>query len=318
MIQLSHLTKRYGDRIVVDDLSFSAQPGVVTGFRGPNSAGNARSPGAAEYGMEDCEVLSAVDTGQRTLFHIRMREAPAAQRAEGAGMQPTWLLALSWASLAVGVVSFAIVVADTYLRGHRQPVRVMEIVWLVTVLYIGPAAVRLYWNWGRPEAFSRRRQEGQPRRPRRGIVVTHVSRCGAHCALGFIVAEVALYVVRSDPGQESLWVDYAGDYLTAVMIAVLFRYFGAPGRSLTKVWHALSTVVKVELLTITAFEFALFVWLTLAHRVVLPEPPLRPDSPTFWFAGQLGLIAGFIAAWPTASWQLGRGLRFEERRQGRR
>ncbi|MEU4338327.1 DUF4396 domain-containing protein [Micromonospora lupini] len=228
-------------------------------------------------------------------------------------MQPTWLLALAWVSLAVGFVSCAIVVTDTYLRGHRQPVRVMEIVWLVTVLYIGPAAVRLYWNWGRPAAFSRRPREDQPRRPRRGVVVTQVSRCGAHCALGFVVAEVVLYLMRPDPAQETLWVDYAGDYLAAVTIAVLFRYVGTSGRSGTKVWHALSTVATVELLTITAFELALFGWLTLAHRVVFPEPPLRPDSPVFWFAGQLGLIAGFIAAWPTASWQLGRGLRIERR-----
>ncbi|MEU8114975.1 DUF4396 domain-containing protein [Micromonospora sp. NPDC048947] len=229
-------------------------------------------------------------------------------------MQPTWLVALSWASLAVGVVSFAVVLADTYLRGNRQPVRVMEIVWLVTVLYIGPAAVRLYWNWGRPEAFSRRRQEGQPHRPRRGIVVTHVSRCGAHCALGFVIAEVALYAVRFDAGKDPLWVAYAGDYLMAVTIAVLFRYFAGPGRRLAKIWHALSSVGRIELLTITAFEVTLFVWLTLAHRVVLPEPSMRADSPTFWFAGQIGLIAGFLAAWPTASWQLGRGLRFEPRR----
>ncbi|MFI6783330.1 DUF4396 domain-containing protein [Micromonospora sp. NPDC050276] len=229
-------------------------------------------------------------------------------------MQPTWLVALSWASLAVGVASFAIVLADTYLRGHRQPVRVMEIVWLVTVLYIGLAAVRLYWNWGRPEAFARQRQEGRPRRPHRGIVVTHVSRCGAHCALGFVVAEIALYAVRFDPAADPIWVGYAGDYLMAVTIAVLFRYFAGPGRRLTKIWHALSTVVKVELLTITAFEVALFAWLTLAHRVVFPEPPLRPDSPTFWFVGQIGLIAGFIAAWPTASWQIGRGLSIEPRR----
>ncbi|MGW5560559.1 DUF4396 domain-containing protein [Micromonospora sp. NPDC003944] len=97
-------------------------------------------------------------------------------------------------------------------------------------------------------------------------------------------------------------------------IAVLFRYFAGPGRSLGKVWRALSSVGRIELLTISAFELALFVWLTLAHRVVLPEPPLRPDSATFWFVGQIGLIAGFVAAWPTASWQLGRGLRIEPRR----
>ncbi|MEO3771295.1 DUF4396 domain-containing protein [Micromonospora sp. B9E7] len=219
-------------------------------------------------------------------------------------MQPTWLLALSWAALAAAFVSFVIVVADTYLRGHRQPVRVMEIVWLVTVLYIGPAAVRLYWNWGRPEASGRRRRNAE-RRPRRGVMVTYVSRCGAHCALGFVVAEVALYALRDDPAQGTLWIDYAGDYLAAVTIAVLFRYIGEPGRSVTKIWHATTTVVKVELVTITAFELALFAWLTLAHHVV-PEPSLRPGSPIFWFAGQIGLMAGFIAAWPAASWQLDR------------
>ncbi|MFD6682499.1 DUF4396 domain-containing protein [Micromonospora parva] len=228
-------------------------------------------------------------------------------------MQPTWLVALSWASLTVGGVSFAIVLADTYLRGHRQPVRVMEIVWLVTVLYVGPAAVRLYWNWGRPEAFAPRRRGDQPRRPRRGIVVTHVSRCGAHCALGFVVAELALFAVRFDPAKDPLWVGYVGDYAAAVTIAVLFRYFAGPGRGIAKVGNALSRVGRIELLTITVFEAALFAWLTVAHHMVFPEPPARPDTPTFWFLGQLGLIAGFVAAWPTASWQIGRRLRIEPR-----
>lgn len=38
MIQVSHLTKRYGKKTAVDDLSFAAYPGVVTGFLGPNGA----------------------------------------------------------------------------------------------------------------------------------------------------------------------------------------------------------------------------------------------------------------------------------------
>ncbi|MBM0274877.1 DUF4396 domain-containing protein [Micromonospora tarensis] len=137
-------------------------------------------------------------------------------------------------------------------------------------------------------------------------MVTQVSRCGAHCALGFVVAEVALFALRSDSASDPWWVDYAGDYLTAVTIAVLFRYVGTPGHFVRRVWRALSTVVAVELLTITAFELALFAWLWIAHHVVLPEPPVRPDSPVFWFVGQLGLVAGFLAAWPAASWQLDR------------
>ncbi|TMR88090.1 ATP-binding cassette domain-containing protein [Nonomuraea basaltis] len=39
MIELQRLTKRYGDTLAVDDLSFKVEPGHVTGFLGPNGAG---------------------------------------------------------------------------------------------------------------------------------------------------------------------------------------------------------------------------------------------------------------------------------------
>jgi ABC-2 type transport system ATP-binding protein len=39
MIEAHGLTKRYGDKVAVDGLSFTVRPGVVTGFLGPNGAG---------------------------------------------------------------------------------------------------------------------------------------------------------------------------------------------------------------------------------------------------------------------------------------
>ncbi len=39
MIETNSLTKRYGDRSAVQDVSFSCAPGTVTGFLGPNGAG---------------------------------------------------------------------------------------------------------------------------------------------------------------------------------------------------------------------------------------------------------------------------------------
>ncbi|MDE3129893.1 MAG: ATP-binding cassette domain-containing protein, partial [Acidobacteriota bacterium] len=39
MIEASGLTKHYGDRVAVEDLSFTIKPGIVTGFLGPNGAG---------------------------------------------------------------------------------------------------------------------------------------------------------------------------------------------------------------------------------------------------------------------------------------
>lgn len=39
MIELENLTKKYGETLAVDDISFTVRPGVVTGFLGPNGAG---------------------------------------------------------------------------------------------------------------------------------------------------------------------------------------------------------------------------------------------------------------------------------------
>jgi ABC-2 type transport system ATP-binding protein len=39
LIQARNLTKKYGEKVAVDDLSFTVRPGMVTGFLGPNGAG---------------------------------------------------------------------------------------------------------------------------------------------------------------------------------------------------------------------------------------------------------------------------------------
>ncbi|MFF7840229.1 ABC transporter ATP-binding protein [Streptomyces ossamyceticus] len=39
MIELEGLTKRYGEKVAVNNLSFAVRPGMVTGFLGPNGAG---------------------------------------------------------------------------------------------------------------------------------------------------------------------------------------------------------------------------------------------------------------------------------------
>lgn len=39
MIQARGLTKRYGSSLAVDGLTFDVPPGRVTGFLGPNGAG---------------------------------------------------------------------------------------------------------------------------------------------------------------------------------------------------------------------------------------------------------------------------------------
>ena len=39
VIEVEHLTKRYGEKRAVDDVTFTVRSGIVTGFLGPNGAG---------------------------------------------------------------------------------------------------------------------------------------------------------------------------------------------------------------------------------------------------------------------------------------
>jgi ABC-2 type transport system ATP-binding protein len=60
MIDVEHVSKRYGDRLAVDDLSFQVKPGIVTGFLGPNGAGKSTT-------MRVILGLDAPTSGQSTV-----------------------------------------------------------------------------------------------------------------------------------------------------------------------------------------------------------------------------------------------------------
>jgi ABC-2 type transport system ATP-binding protein len=75
-IQACRLSKRFGGRLVVDDLSFAVEPGRVTGFLGPNGAGKSTTLQL---------MLGLVHGGGRTLFDGRpYRELASPQQAVGA------------------------------------------------------------------------------------------------------------------------------------------------------------------------------------------------------------------------------------------
>ena len=50
MLKIEHLTKKYGDKKAVDDLSLHIQPGEIYGFIGHNGAGKT-TPSKATVGI---------------------------------------------------------------------------------------------------------------------------------------------------------------------------------------------------------------------------------------------------------------------------
>ncbi len=77
MIEARNLTKRYGDKLAVDDLSFSVAPGTVTGFLGPNGAGKSTT-------MRLLLGLDRPNRGRAVINGKPYQDLPAPLRAVGA------------------------------------------------------------------------------------------------------------------------------------------------------------------------------------------------------------------------------------------
>ncbi|MDQ0408604.1 ABC-2 type transport system ATP-binding protein [Streptomyces sp. DSM 40167] len=77
MIEAKNLTKRYGDKTAVDDLSFTVEPGRVTGFLGPNGAGKSTT-------MRLLLGLDAPDAGTATVEGVPYRSLARPLRVVGA------------------------------------------------------------------------------------------------------------------------------------------------------------------------------------------------------------------------------------------
>jgi ABC-2 type transport system ATP-binding protein len=84
MIEAEGLTKRYGRTLAVDDLSFSVQPGRVTGFLGPNGAGKSTT-------MRMILGLDAPDGGRVSVDGAAYRSLRNPLRVVGALLDAKWV-----------------------------------------------------------------------------------------------------------------------------------------------------------------------------------------------------------------------------------
>jgi ABC-2 type transport system ATP-binding protein len=77
MIEVRNLTKRFGDKVAVDHLTFSVEPGRVTGFLGPNGAGKSTT-------MRLILSLDYPNSGTATINGKRYADLPMPLRTVGA------------------------------------------------------------------------------------------------------------------------------------------------------------------------------------------------------------------------------------------
>jgi hypothetical protein len=260
-------------------------------------------------------------------------------------MPPDWLSVVAWIYLGVCFVCTGVIGYDIVFGHRRQPMGVMNFVFPITALYFGPAALALYWRWGRvataragpvtgtrmpqmamadagpaghggpgdglgPPANAGSADPVTPPRPRSATVAIEVSHCGSGCTLGDLISEWVIYAFALAVAGRVLFAEYLGDYVLAVALGIVFQYFAiAPMRGLG-VRDGLKAAAKADFISLTFFEVGLFGWMALMAYVFFPAPHhLMPNSAAYWFLMQIGMMIGFFTSWPANVWLLNRGIK---------
>ena len=75
MIEVKHLTKQYGDKLAVNDISFTVEDGEILGLLGPNGAGKSTV----------IDALQIVLLGETNARNFNLAANERSQRDQGKG-----------------------------------------------------------------------------------------------------------------------------------------------------------------------------------------------------------------------------------------
>jgi ABC-2 type transport system ATP-binding protein len=120
MIEIEHVSKRYGAKLAVDDVSFVVNPGTVTGFLGPNGAGKSTT-------MRLIVGLDAPSAGTIRVNGGSYRDFPAPMHEVGA------LLEARAIHTGRSAYNHLLAMAQTHGIGRARVEEVIELVGLGSV-----------------------------------------------------------------------------------------------------------------------------------------------------------------------------------------
>ncbi|KWA32922.1 hypothetical protein WL27_22915 [Burkholderia multivorans] len=232
-----------------------------------------------------------------------------------AGKFPFWLHAVSIAWIGLGMACAGVVAADEVK--HPQKAWIMNLVWPLTTLFGTILWLASYYAWGRNIP---RDGNGNSAGSFPVIVMKGTSHCGAGCALGDILAEWLAFLFPSLAvwfGWHSLFAEktfavWIPDFILAFLLGILFQYFTIKPMRHLSMRQGLRAALKADIMSIMAWQIGMyglmaviqFLWLGRMYGGIAPV-----DSPEFWFAMQLAMLAGFATSYPINWWLVRTGVK---------
>jgi hypothetical protein len=149
----------------------------------------------------------------------------------------------------------------------------------------------------------------KPTRPFWQTVFLADTHCGAGCTLGDIAAEWVVFLTAFTIAGAAIWPELIFDFIAAFLLGIVFQYLTiAPMRHISG-WKGVKAALKADALSLTAFEVGLFGWMLLMRFVFFRNHPLHTNEPVYWFMMQVGMLVGFLTAYPVNWWLVRQGFK---------
>ena len=210
---------------------------------------------------------------------------------------PISLDTIAFIYILLSVAACLFVLADIFLIGRRQSMKVMEAVWPLTLLYWGPLGLPFYLSFGRGGS-GQMGVHGDV--PMWQAVFKGAAHCGAGCALGDFAAEWIAAGLALTLFGSALAARFSLSFVLAYLFGIAFQYFAiAPMRGLG-LREGVAAAIKADTLSLIAYEIGMFGFMGFRAWA---WPELQMTDWSYWLMMQVAMVCGFATTYPV-NWLL--------------
>ena len=228
---------------------------------------------------------------------------------------------ISYIWLILCILSMLIIIF--HIVKHPQHMKIMNYVWPINALWGGPLILWAYFTLGIHRHMMHMHKsmknennmnmqnmsssqnssvlKNKYQKFWQGIVVDAL-HCGAGCSLADLIGSfVFFYLIPFSIAGQSIFGEWVFDYFLALITGVFFQYEAIrpmSNGSDAKIWIK---AFKVDFWSLTSWQVGMYGWSAITHFIF--HMHYMPTSPIFWFMMCIGMLCGFITAYPT-NWLL--------------
>lgn len=194
---------------------------------------------------------------------------------------------------------------------HPHPVRIMNVIWPLTGLYMPFFGWLAWWYLGRKPSRQQKlallvtqkvhRHAGWP------TIFISTSLSAAACILGELITLSIITTLNHYHFLTPLWMQVIICLSISLISGLFLQFLAIKQRESFSLWRTLLVAFRTETFPLLVYQTGIFFFMSLALKFVLNQQ-IDPLMAMFWFMLQLAMLTGFIFSWPANHFLIKRGL----------